>query len=112
MLHQRKGVVRAVDIANELEFSKPSVSVAMKNLREKGFIQVDETGNISLLPEGLRIARMVYEKHTLLTQCLIALGVPEQTAAEDACRIEHVLSKESFDAIKAHFGGRMDEEDA
>lgn len=102
VLHQRKGTVRAIDIANELEFSKPSVSVAMKNLRENGYIQVDETGNISLMPEGLRIATMVYEKHTLLTKCLTALGVPEQIAAEDACRIEHVLSKESFEAIKKH----------
>lgn len=103
VLQQRKGSVRAVDIANELEFSKPSVSIAMKNLRENGYIQVDDSGNISLLPEGQRIARLVYEKHTLLTNCLIALGVPSEVAAEDACRIEHVLSKESFEAIRNHF---------
>ena len=92
----------SIDIANELEFSKPSVSVAMKNLRANGYIQVDDSGNITLLPEGMKIAQAVYEKHTLLTRCLVALGVPEEIAAEDACRIEHVLSKESFEAIKAH----------
>ena len=106
VLHQRNGNVRAIDIANELEFSKPSVSVAMKNLRTNGYIQVDETGNIKLLPAGLKIAKAVYEKHTLLTRCLMALGVSEQTAAEDACRIEHVLSTESFEAIKAYFGAQ------
>lgn len=105
VLRQRNGNVRAIDIANELEFSKPSVSVAMKNLRANGYIQVDETGSIFLLPEGQRIAEAVYEKHTLLTQCLMALGVPARIAAEDACRIEHVLSKESFEAIKRFASG-------
>lgn len=107
ILRQRKGSVRAIDIANELEFSKPSVSVAMKNLRANGYIQVDDTGNISLLPEGQKIAETVYEKHTILTQMLVGLGVSPETAAEDACRIEHVLSKESFDALKAHMRDRM-----
>lgn len=102
ILYKRNGTVRSIDIANELEFSKPSVSVAMKNLRSNGYIQVDDTGNISLLPEGLKIAQAVYEKHTLLTECLIALGVPAGIASEDACRIEHVLSRESFEAIKAY----------
>lgn len=102
VLRMRNGNVRSIDIANELEFSKPSVSVAMKNLRANGYIQVDESGNITLLPEGQKIAQAVYEKHTLLTKYLVALGVPEEIASEDACRIEHVLSKESFEAIKAH----------
>lgn len=102
MLKQRNGNVRAIDIANELEFSKPSVSVAMKNLRTNGYISVDDSGSINLLPAGEKIARDVYEKHTLLTKYLTNLGVPEEIAAEDACRIEHVLSKESFEAIKAH----------
>ena len=102
VLHKRNGNVRSIDIANELDFSKPSVSVAMKNLRANGYIQVDESGNITLLPEGQKIAQTVYEKHTVLTKYLMALGVPEEVAAEDACRIEHVLSKESFDAIKNH----------
>lgn len=107
ILRQRNGNVRAIDIANELKFSKPSVSVAMKNLRTNGYIQVDETGNISLLPEGLEIARSVYEKHTILTDCLICLGVSPKVAAEDACRIEHVLSKESFEAIKNHIKNKQ-----
>lgn len=104
VLKQRNGNVRAIDIANELEFSKPSVSVAMKNLRNNGYIQVDDSGNISLLPAGEKIAREIYEKHTLLTRYLVTLGVPEQIAAEDACRIEHVISRESFEALKAHAG--------
>lgn len=102
VLKQRNGNVRAIDIANELEFSKPSVSVAMKNLRNNGYIQVDDSGNISLLPAGEKIAREIYEKHTLLTRYLVTLGVPEEIAAEDACRIEHVISRESFMALKAH----------
>ena len=102
VLKQRNGNVRAIDIANELEFSKPSVSVAMKNLRANGYIQVDDSGSIHLLPDGEEIARRVYEKHTLLTRYLVMLGVPEEIAAEDACRIEHVLSTESFEALKAH----------
>ena len=101
VLQKRNGNVRSIDIANELEFSKPSVSVAMKNLRNNGYITVDDAGSIRLLPEGERIAREIYEKHMMLTRCLTAIGVPEDIAAEDACRIEHVISRESFDAIKA-----------
>lgn len=102
MLQQRNGSVRSIDIANELEFSKPSVSVAMKNLRLNGYIEVDAAGQIRLLPEGQTIAEAVLEKHRMMTQFLIALGVPADVAAEDACRIEHVLSNESFEAIKNH----------
>ncbi|MBP3660839.1 MAG: metal-dependent transcriptional regulator [Oscillospiraceae bacterium] len=102
VLQQRKGSVRSIDIANELEFSKPSVSVAMKNLRLNGYIEVDAAGQIRLLPEGQRIAEAVLEKHQLMTQFLISLGVSPEVAAEDACRIEHVLSNESFEAIKEH----------
>lgn len=102
MLRQRKGSVRSIDIANELDFSKPSVSVAMKNLRQGGYIEVDSGGEIRLLPPGLEIAQKVLERHTLITQFLIALGVSPETAAEDACRMEHVISNESFEAIKAH----------
>ena len=102
VLQQRKGSVRSIDIANELEFSKPSVSVAMKNLRLNGYIEVDAAGQIRLLPEGQRIAEAVLEKHQLMTRFLIALGVSPEVAAEDACRIEHVLSNESFEAIKEH----------
>lgn len=101
-LRQQKGAVRSVDIANALEFSKPSVSVAMRNLRESGYIQVDAGGYITLLPAGQEIAERIYERHSLLTDWLVALGVSRETAAEDACRIEHVISAESFAAIKAH----------
>lgn len=86
MLRKRQGDVRSIDIANELDFSKPSVSVAMKNLREKGLITVDGTGFITLTEEGTRIAETMYERHTLLTDFLTRLGVDPEIAAEDACR--------------------------
>lgn len=99
-LQKEKGTVRSIDIANEMGFSKPSVSVAMKNLREHEYIQIDENGHISLLPKGQAIAEKIFERHTLLTQWLISLGVSPEVAAEDACRMEHVVSEESFAAIK------------
>ena len=102
MLGHTKPHVRSIDIANELDFSKPSVSVAMKNLRENGYITVSPEGSISLLPAGQEIADKIYERHTLITDLLTALGVDPEVAAEDACRIEHVISAESFAAIKAH----------
>lgn len=95
-------VVRSVDIANELGFKKSSVSVAMKNLRQKEHITVTDAGFIYLTASGKEIAEHVYEKHQLLTNWLCALGVSEETASEDACKIEHVISDESFEAIKAH----------
>lgn len=106
ILSQRKGKgeVRSIDIVNELEFSKPSVSVAMKNLRENGYITVDKDGYIRLTDKGLEIAEKMYERHTLLSQWLIKLGVDEKVAVEDACRMEHVISAESFAAIKKHTG--------
>ena len=106
ILSQRKGKgeVRSIDIVNELEFSKPSVSVAMKNLRENGYITVDKAGYIRLTDKGLEIAEKMYERHTLLSQWLIKLGVDEKVAVEDACRMEHVISAESFAAIKKHTG--------
>ena len=102
MLTKNLGSVRSVDIANELGFSKPSVSVAMKNLRENGYIDVSGDGKIILLPPGEEIALNLYAKHTILTEALVKLGVPRETAAEDACKIEHILSDESFNAIKMH----------
>lgn len=102
ILWQRKGSVRSIDIANEMEFSKPSVSVAMKNLRQGGYIEMDASGEIRLLEPGMEIAQRVLEKHTMLTRFLMALGVSEEVAAEDACRMEHVISNESFYAMKAH----------
>ena len=95
-------MVRSVDIANELEYTKPSVSVAMKNLRESGHISVNEDGYISLTESGGEIAETMYERHKLLSDYLIALGVDEKTASEDACRIEHVISRQSFEKIREH----------
>lgn len=95
-------VVRAVDIATELGYRKSSVSVAMKNLREKKHITVSESGYISLTKEGREVAEMIYERHELFTSWLVSLGVDEKIAAEDACKMEHVISKESFEAIKKH----------
>jgi Mn-dependent DtxR family transcriptional regulator len=105
MLGQRGEPVRAVDIANELEYTKPSVSVAMKNLRADGHIAVDADGYITLTASGGEIARRMYERHTLITDWLIFLGVDRETAVRDACRMEHVVSERSFDAIRAHIEG-------
>lgn len=100
ILFNRNGEVRSVDIAAEMEFSKPSVSVAMKNLREDNCVKVDKNGYITLTKKGREIAERVYERHLLFTSWLVELGVPEDIASEDACRIEHDLSAESFAAIK------------
>ena len=105
ILQKRNGRVRAVDIAAELNYSKPSISVAMKNLRLGGYIEVEPNGNITLRDRGLAIAEKIYERHTLLTEYLTALGVSPKTAAEDACRMEHVLSQESFEKIRSHGEG-------
>ena len=94
--------VRAIDIVHELGYKKSSVSVAMKNLREKEHITVSEEGFISLTESGLKIAQMIRERHQLLTAWLTKLGVPDEIASEDACKLEHVLSVESFEAIKKH----------
>ena len=102
ILKERNGTVRSVDIAAEMGFSKPSVSVAMKNLREQECIIMGADGLITLTEKGQKIAEGVYERHTLFTQWLVSLGVDAATAAQDACRIEHVLSKEAFEAIKRH----------
>lgn len=101
VLYNRNGEVRSVDIATEMDFSKPSVSVAMKNLREEGCINVDKNGYITLTDTGRAIAERVYERHVLFTDWLTAMGVPKDVAAEDACRIEHCISAQSFEAIKA-----------
>ncbi|MCI9168174.1 MAG: metal-dependent transcriptional regulator [Dorea sp.] len=102
ILSKKLPVVRSVDIANELGFKKSSVSVAMKNLRIKEHITVTDAGFIYLTESGREIAEMIYERHQLLSSWLTFLGVPADIAAEDACKIEHVISKESFDAIKRH----------
>lgn len=102
ILHNRLGQVRSIDIVNELSFSKPSVSVAMKNLRNNGYIQMDKDGYITLLDKGSCIAEKIYERHILLTEWLTALGVDPEIAAKDACRMEHVISSESFEKLKEH----------
>lgn len=103
MLSKSRKVVRSIDIANMLSFSKPSVSVAMKRLREESLIAVDENGYITLTPDGLQIATGIYEKHIVLTNLLVELGVDAYTAGQDACRIEHVLSPETFKKIKEYY---------
>lgn len=102
VLSKKLPVVRAVDITHELGFKKSSVSIAMKNLREKQLITVTEAGYIYLTDAGKEIADMIYERHELLSSWLLQLGVPEEIALEDACKLEHVISKESFEAIKKH----------
>lgn len=102
ILSKKLPVVRSVDIANELGFKKSSVSIAMKNLREKHHITVTDAGFIYLTESGQGIAEMIYERHELLSAWLCKLGVPEKIATEDACRIEHVISAESFEALKKH----------
>ena len=102
ILSTRLPVVRSVDVANELDFKKSSASIAMKNLREKNHITVTDAGYIYLTDEGRAIAEMIYERHQTLTKCLEFLGVDPVIAEKDACKIEHVISQESFDAIKKH----------
>ena len=102
VLHKKQGVVRSIDIATELSVSKPSVSVAMKNLRNNGYIEMDADGHITLLEQGYQIAAKMYERHTLMTQWLVRLGVDPAIAAEDACKIEHVISERTFEALKQH----------
>ena len=102
MLSKKLRVVRSVDIANELGYKKSSISIAMKHLREKNHITVSPEGFIDLTESGLAIAEMIFERHEILTTVLTTLGVPAEVASEDACRIEHVISQESFDAIKTH----------
>lgn len=99
ILSQKKKAVRSVDIATELGFSKPSVCVAMRNLREHGYIITDGDGSISLTASGLEIANNVYTRHEIITKWLVGIGVSKDTAAVDACRIEHVISQESFECL-------------
>lgn len=100
MLKTKNGFVRSIDIANDLCVSKPSVSVAMKNFREEGYITVDGDGNIDLTSKGLEIAKRVYERHEVIASALELLGVSREVALDDSCKIEHVISEESFSKIK------------
>lgn len=102
VIFKEKGVVHAIDIARELSFSKPSVSVAMNKLKEADYIKINDKDEISLTPAGLVIAEKTLEKHIILTKMLMSLGVDEETAKEDACRMEHDISDKSWEAIKKH----------
>ena len=102
VLHEKSGFVRSIDISEYLGYSKPSVSRAMGILRKGEYIVVNKDGGIALTPSGLEIAEKIYARHTLLTKLLVHIGVSEQTAAEDACKLEHAISDESFEAIKAY----------
>ena len=100
MLTKEKGYARSIDIANELGFAKPSVSVAMKHFREEGYIETDKDGRITLTEKGLEVAEMVYERHQIIAKALMALGVDEKTAYDDSCKIEHDISQQIFEKIK------------
>ena len=100
--------VRAIDIVKEMNFSKPSVSIALSNLKKEGYVSVDANGTVELTDTGLKIAKKIYERHVILSQLLVELGVSEKNASEDACRIEHVISDETFKAIKKHYKTRSE----
>ena len=102
MLKESKGSVRSIDIVRQMNFSKPSVSRAMSLLRENGYITMDKEGWIQLTESGMEVASRIYERHRLLTKWLMALGVSPEVAAEDACRMEHDISNETFEKLKAH----------
>ncbi|MBO5453959.1 MAG: metal-dependent transcriptional regulator [Clostridia bacterium] len=102
VLKNKKGSVRSIDVANELGFTKASVSVAMKRFVEDGFVVRDESGNLTLTPKGIEVAEKVYERHKVLSELFITIGVDEETALEDSCRIEHCLSDITFEKIKEH----------
>ncbi len=102
VLKERLGMVRSIDIVNEMQFTKPSVSVAMKKLRENGLITMSKEGFITLTDEGYKIASTIYNRHKLLTKFFVTLGVDEQVAAADACKIEHDISQETFEKIVEH----------
>jgi Mn-dependent DtxR family transcriptional regulator len=101
--------VRSIDIVNEMEYSKPSVSIAMKNLRSKGYISIDDEGYITLTSKGRKIAETMYERHIAISDWLISLGVDKKTAVDDACKMEHAMSEKSFTAIKKHIENRKQE---
>ena len=111
ILSKEKETVRSVDVAERMGFSKPSVSRAVGLLKKSGYIRVDPFGAITLTESGLDVASTIYERHTILTAVLVSLGVSEKTAAEDACRIEHYLSEETFEAVKKHIRERSTQGD-
>ena len=106
MIGRRKPHVRSIDVANELNFRKSSVSVAMKNLREEGCITVDDAGFLYLTEKGKKIAEVIYERHEWLSRWFVSLGVDPDTAVKDACRMEHVISRDTFEALKRNFSDK------
>ncbi len=102
VLSQKQATVRSVDVAEEMGYSKPSVSRGLGLLKERGLAETDPAGNISLTKEGKKLAKSIYERHTVLTELLMRIGVDEKTATEDACRVEHYISEKTFKAIKKH----------
>ena len=106
VLLKQNGTVRSIDISEHMGYSKPSVSRAVGLLKTGGYILVDKDGYITLTDSGLSVAQKIYERHTVLTKALVMLGVDEEIAAEDACKIEHLISDESFESIKKHMSGR------
>lgn len=107
VIQKKKGHVRSIDIAREMNFSKPTISQQMKRLKEKELINMDEDGTITLTDAGAKIANMIFERHTELRNILIHIGVSESTASQDACRIEHYISPETFEALKAYFKNKI-----
>lgn len=112
ILSRRLGQVRSVDVAAYLGFSKPSVSVAMKHLREDGYLRVEPDGALVLLEPGRAVAEKIYERHCVIAEILTSLGVDRKTALEDACRIEHVISAESFACMRRHFEQHRPQQEA
>ena len=110
VLKEKNGMVRSIDVVHHMNYSKPSISRAMSLLRENGYITMDKEGLIDLTDAGMEIASRIYERHRLLSKWLVALGVSPETASEDACRIEHDVSDETFQKIKEHIAGRIPEE--
>lgn len=108
LILSKQGDVRAIDIVRAMNFSRPTVSIAIHNLEKEKYINISDTGNITLAPSGLEIAERIYERHTVLTKVLMKLGVSEKTASEDACKIEHDISAESFDCIKKHIANKIE----
>lgn len=104
LMLSKKGDVHAIDIVREMDFSRPTVSIAIHNLEKEGYLKISDESHISLEPKGLEIAQKIYERHTVLTEMLVKLGVSETAAAEDACKIEHDISDETFSCIKKFVG--------
>ena len=103
MLREKHGNVRAIDIVNKLNYSKPSISIAMKKLKSEGMVEMDLNGYITLTPKGEEVAQRIYSRHKLLEKCLLAIGVEPETAEEEACRIEHVIDDDTYDKINAFY---------